>query len=159
MEVGVADIGLHECKSCRGDNIYRWNYECKFVNPNTEWKDDSQSQEGCQERNFPTWQWSQTHCKNHTRVFKEEKSENYDLAKYVPWPESNRTPLEYFKEEGRATQLLQQRTAEKNCLCRVTEHLSTDLCKTGIIHAQEDPICQKQRRAYKILKNKRMESH
>ena len=47
-----------------------------------EWKDDNQSQECWQERNFPTWQ-----CKNW----------NYDLAKYVPRPESNRTPFIVFR--------------------------------------------------------------
>lgn len=37
-----ADMGLHEYKRCRGDGIYRWHTECKFVDPNTEWKDDPQ---------------------------------------------------------------------------------------------------------------------
>lgn len=52
------DIGLHECKNCRGDDIYLWHYACKFVNPNAEWNCDSQSQEALQERYFPAWLWS-----------------------------------------------------------------------------------------------------
>lgn len=35
----------------------------KVLYPNTEYKDDSQSQEGWQERNFTAWQWS--HFKTH----------------------------------------------------------------------------------------------
>ena len=52
-------------------------------------------------------------------------------------------PLEYFKEEGRATKLFQQRATKKNHLWKMAQHLSTDLDKTGIIPAQEDPICHK----------------
>lgn len=45
----------HEWKRCSGEVV------C------VEWKDESQSQEAWQEMDFPTWQWSKTHCKNHTR--------------------------------------------------------------------------------------------
>ena len=53
-------------------------------------------------------------------------------------PDTNITPLEYFKEEGRDTKSLRQRAAEKNYLWRMTERLFTDLGKTGTIHAQVD---------------------
>lgn len=61
--------------------------------------DDSQSQEDWQETCFPTWQWFQTHCKNHTRTFKEEK--------VIVWPNQccpELNPIEQlsysFKAEG-----------------------------------------------------------
>ena len=42
------------------------------------------------------------------------------VTKYVTWLDSNITPLEYFKENGRATQPLQQRTAENTCVTLVS---------------------------------------
>lgn len=56
-------------------------------------------------------------------------------------PNFNPTTLEDYKTEGRATKPLQQRAAENNQAWGTTEHLPKDLCKTGIIYAQEDWIC------------------
>lgn len=32
-------------------------------------------------------------------LLKKKETENYELAKYVSWPESRTPPLEYFKSE------------------------------------------------------------
>lgn len=42
--------------------------------------------------------------------------------------------------EGRVINPFQQRAAEKNNLWRKEEHLPTDSCELGIIHAHEDLI-------------------
>lgn len=67
--------------------IYRCHYECKCVNPNTEWNDDCQRQDTRQERNFP--------------VIVSIKSKN--------WYRANMAPVEYVvKNKAGHTKYLQK---------------------------------------------------
>lgn len=81
---------LHECKRCRGDNIYKWHYEFKFVYPNTEWN-MTPSLKKVGRRGLFQHDIDPKHNANITQEFSKT------------WPESNRTPLKYFKVEGKAT--------------------------------------------------------
>lgn len=73
-------------------DIYRRHRECLWINQNTGKQDGSQFPEAWQRRDIAAWKRSKARCQNHTPVSKEEKSENYDLSKFVAWLGSNTTP-------------------------------------------------------------------
>ena len=78
------------------------------------------------------------HTAKITRGFKEKRG-NYDLAKCDTWLETRHFPsilkLEVKQKNPSSKELLKRFISEE-----WYEHVITDLCKTDVIHAQEDRI-------------------
>lgn len=67
-------------------------------------------------------------------LMKKTKGENYDLAKYVFWQESNRKPSKYFKSKE------QHNRSSKE---QLKKHLFRNLYNTALLYAEKVDIWSK----------------
>lgn len=95
--------------------------------------------EAWQKRNIAAWKRSKARCQNHTPVSKEEKSENYDLSKFVAWLGSNTTPLGLYlkrKFEQRnpcSKEQLKKKVSVKRGEARLQKTLLSCVCEAEAV--------------------------